>query len=546
MANWEWIDTQDAEWLDTQDVEWLDEQTTLAPTTTLTTAAPTTTATTPGPTTVAPTTLPPTTLAPTTIAPTTIAPTTLPPTTLPPTTLPPTTLAPTTLAPTTIAPTTLPPTTPAPTTLPPTTVVPPTTLAPTTMLTTLAPTTTATTAPPTTPVPTTLPPTTPWPGWDVSADPIEVTVSSYNILSHFPHAPIDHEKDQTWTQSTIEVVISIEGANPDRLFDDGLIEVSIDIPEAYFVTGTVIGTQNFIPFTVEIVGEPVFQAQGFPWVKWSKIGYLDFTIDESNVAGKMPMPWKGTVYGIKKLNNSNIVYGENGVSLMTPSGINYGLTNLRPIGIKGKGAFTGTELAHWFIDIEGVMWKLSSSGLERLDYSEFLSSMDDPSMMYDWRNGLIYISNTYKGYVYSTRDESLGGGSANITGLDSQDGTLYVVGCGYIDPSAFQICTDIFDMGTRKTKDIKNIEIGADLTSDIWATVDFRMSKADAFQTIPWVKVNPDGIAYTPCHGLEFRFRFTMLAYEQFEVDYVKIRGQINDWSTLDDPTPYYSRLRGV
>jgi hypothetical protein len=278
------------------------------------------------------------------------------------------------------------------------------------------------------------------------------------------------------------------------------------------------------------------------WVKWSEIGFLDFTITQTNVAGERPLDWSGTVYDLIKLDKLIVAYGSNGVSLLSPLEKIWGLKTISKIGSKCKGAAVGTDDEHYFVDRKDRLCKLSGQGLEILDYSEYLSAMTNPKLSLDIEYGVLYICDGTYGFVYSTRDKSFGSGPVNVTGIGTKDGTLYVIAPEEIEIPKFEICTDVYDLGTRRTKTIQNIEVGTDLTENLEAMVECRLDNKnnpgtvsiDNFRKTPWQLVNPNGIAYTPCHGIEFRFRFRSLIYEYFELDYLKINGVVHGAGYLD------------
>jgi hypothetical protein len=397
-------------------------------------------------------------------------------------------------------------TTVPPTTAPPTTVAP-TTVSPTTFLTTPPPTT----APPTTVAPTTVAPTTATPPDHLvivvptvlRADPLEVEVTLHGSIF-----------TQSFAVSPLEVTVTLHGS---------------------IVEGIMIYVD---PLEVEVTlygGDAVLGDYGDHRAKWSKVGYLDFTIDESNVAGERPMDWKGQIYDIRNLANKNpVYYGQNGVTLLKPSGVHMGMETIYRLGVKNKGATAGDERFHFFIDVLNQLWMLSTEGLVRLDYSEFISQMTTPIMSYDKEQELLYICDGTYGYIYGVRSKSFGEGPVNVTGIDSQGGTLYVTADDVIDTPKFEICTDIYDFGTRKFKTIQSIEVGSDLTEHLHASADYRVSYNDDFRQIPWFLVNPNGRAHPKCYGVEFRFRLRSFIYEYFEIDYLKVRGHIHGYSYLD------------
>lgn len=368
---------------------------------------------------------------------------------------------------------------------------------------------------------------------DITADPAIITLSLYSTRSQFPPLPRDPTKDLTLDCQVLdnlpEVLVTALGdwLNINILADPIEITVTLEgrFPEGFTITSDpVIVTVS--PQEATILLEAIKKN----WIKWSGVGSLDFTIGQDNVAGERPLDWKGWIYEIKKLDNKLIVYGENGVSILTPHDKFYGLTTIRSVGIYSSRAVAGTDQVHFFIDKLGQLYRFEKE-LELLDYSEFFSTMNTLVMSYDMQNDLLYICDGIQGYIYSHRSRSLGAGPVNITGIGSQDGMLLVTSAGAITTPTFEICTDIYDLGTRKFKTIRSIEVGTDLTENMEASIDYRVSNKVVFSNIGWHPVTSDGVAYMTCYGLEFRFRLRVANYEYFELDYLKLNGLIHNYS---------------
>ena len=371
---------------------------------------------------------------------------------------------------------------------------------------------------------------------NITADPIEVTASLYAVLSKFPYADLNpvlnQEFDCQWSrdnQDVPEIFATLTG---------GWLNVSV-IANPIEVIATQQGSwiDNLFVTSAPIVvivsfkdADIVLETTRKNWIKWSDIGNLDFTINRSNVAGERPLDWRGWIYEVKKLGSAVIAYGENGISRLVPSDKYYGLDTISRIGLASSGAITGTDKVHYFIDLKGQLWELGES-LTLLDYSEFFYPMTDLIMSYDIENNLIYICDGTYGYIYSPLNKSLGSGPVNITGVGSCDGTFYITSPATIEIPAFEICSDIYDMGTRKFKTIKNIEVGTDLTELMEASIDYRVSNKVAFSNIGWHPVTLEGVSTMYCYGLEFRFKLRVQTYEYFEIDYLKINGIVHNYS---------------
>jgi len=317
----------------------------------------------------------------------------------------------------------------------------------------------------------------------VLGEPITVTLTQIGLFKH-PAAPRDPALDQefdcrgqdrfgNWDQGIPVFTVSLEGTWLNKTIFADPITVSVS-QSGSWVTAILV-TADPITVTIGFVPVAVFspviilERAKTNWFKWSDIGSLDFTIDKTNVAGERPLDWKGWVYSIRKLGGKVVAYGENGVSVLTPAQKYYGLQTIYRVGLKGKGAVSGDDSVHYFVDNLGQLWRFSE-GLEKLDYSEYLSGMlENLVLSWDTANKLLYICDGSQGYIFSQDSGSLGAGPVNVTGIDSQGGILYVAAPATIATPTLELCTDIYDFGSRRGKNIYSLEFGTDLTETLKA-----------------------------------------------------------------------------
>lgn len=371
---------------------------------------------------------------------------------------------------------------------------------------------------------------------NVSADPIEVSTGFYAVRSYFPYDPtnpaLDLLFDCQWDSEDLDI-IELETSLVGNWLNISVVADPIEVigtPHGTLVGGVVIDAEA-LNVTVSFRSPDILlEVLKKNWFSWSDIGNLDFTIGRGNVAGERPLDWSGWIYGIKKLGKRVVAYGENGVSILKPADKYYGLETVSYVGLHSPRAMTGSDNTHYFIDLNGQMWELGER-LTLLDYSEFFLPLGNIVMSYDHKNGIIYICDGTTGYVYSLIEKSLGQGPANVTGVGTRDGTFYVTSPAAIEVPSFEICTDVYDMGTRKFKTIRSIEVGTDLIENMEASIDYRVSNKVAFSNIGWHPVTLEGISYMACRGLEFRFRLRVSNYEYFEIDYIKLNGFVHDYS---------------
>jgi len=279
------------------------------------------------------------------------------------------------------------------------------------------------------------------------------------------------------------------------------------------------------------------------FIQWSKIGTLDFTIDNSNIAGKRPMPWAGAVYQVIKIPTGAIVYGANGITAITPiqnersrydesipEAHTYSPQGIYDTGIKGKHSVVEAGPVQYCIDVNGYFCKVSTEGINIMDFSEYFSALTTNTVMsFDKVNNIIYICDGIIGFSYNIKSNSLGSGPTNITGIGYKNNDSYFMASNNITIPAFEITSDIFDFETTRSKTIHSVEIGTDVGNILSIAFDYRKTKSESFSTTPWAVVNPKGQAYLPCYGKEFRLKIRINTYELFNIDWIKIHGDIND-----------------
>ena len=363
----------------------------------------------------------------------------------------------------------------------------------------------------------------------INADPATAIAFAKGVLSHSPPAARDSSLDRTFNCNLTDVNDDVQYGEAYALAYGGLpFPIFTPTATAYALASATDLWGNAYDGACTAYalayGEILLEGIRKNWVKWSNIGSLDFTIDRSNVAGEMPLDWKGWVYAVKKHRGKAVAYGENGVSILTPAGNAYGLGTISKVGLKGKHAVAGDDSTHFFVDSAGQLWELGE-GLSLLDYSEYLSDMSsDIVLSWDEKNSLLYICDGTYGFAYSPKDRSLGSGPINVTGISYQGGTLYVGAPATITSIVPEICTDIYDFGTRKNKTTLSLEFGTNLSGKLQGALDYRSDIRDDFTQTEWYDVNESGILWVTCYGREFRIRARVKEWEYLELDYTTIK----------------------
>ena len=76
--------------------------------------------------------------------------------------------------------------------------------------------------------------------------------------------------------SALTVTLSQHGSFNSGVIANGLLTLTLSL----------LPSDTYIPFAEAVKAN---------WVKWSDIGYLDFTVGKDNVAGERPLDWNGFV-----------------------------------------------------------------------------------------------------------------------------------------------------------------------------------------------------------------------------------------------------------
>ena len=277
------------------------------------------------------------------------------------------------------------------------------------------------------------------------------------------------------------------------------------------------------------------------WVKWSKIGSLDFTQDQSNIAGEMPLYQCGKIYDLIQLDDFIIAYGSKSIIRLFNKETIWGQKRIYPKGSMGKNAqigniniLTGGTDTHWFIDSYGDFYEVNKKEILKIGYKEYFSKLTNPVLSIDNKNNLIYICDATYGFVYSIKDQSLCSCVDNITGIIYFNSVNYTCSSSTLNYPTVSFVTNIFDFETRKEKTIFNVELTTAGTEKMEIRIAYRNDKASSFAYTPWALVNPQGIVYLPCYGREFKICFRLENYENIKIDQMKINGVIHGFSHLD------------
>lgn len=273
------------------------------------------------------------------------------------------------------------------------------------------------------------------------------------------------------------------------------------------------------------------------WVGWSKIGEANFTLDRVNDAGFRPMDWSGYVYQVKKLDKTVIIYGSGGVTIAYPVDKpmpTFGFKDMLNVGIKNKTAVGGDYQVHFCIDVLGCLYKITSEGIVKLGYEEYLLPLINPVLTWDAAKRRLYISDLLTGYIFS--ESTLTGGYANLTGLYRIKESLIAISPNELITKPVEICTDILDFKRRGLKSIESMQFDAISDTVLFAAIDYRYRKNEEFKSTKWSQLNSEGVAHIRTAGVEFRIRLKGLDHGTFDLSYISIQLKFIDQRFTRDP----------
>ncbi len=268
---------------------------------------------------------------------------------------------------------------------------------------------------------------------------------------------------------------------------------------------------------------------------WSRIGSMDFTIDEENEAGYRRCPFGGEVYHVKRLGDNVIGYSSKGIVQFNPvnsPASTFGFKELHDVGLINKGAMNGNLREHVFVDNDYNIWKIGI-GVEginpkMLGYDRYMKRLagEDIIVSYDPAKGDFYIGNSEKAFLLSSN------GLTEITQRPSsvwrRDNETYAIPDTESTDEPY-ICSEIFDMEYKGQKTISTIETDASQVEGAEAGIDY-INDLNTWYNEIYKPINNQGIATNTVSGNMFRFRLRFSEiYDDMRISYIKARYKMTD-----------------
>lgn len=299
---------------------------------------------------------------------------------------------------------------------------------------------------------------------------------------------------------------------------------------------------------------------GENYVMWSSIGGGDFPLWLFNTAdytydlgmqeayliekirlnefGWMPLPCQGTVRCLLPLGGHVIAYADDCVVALTPvpgSGdvpSTYSPRRIAPVGIASRGAATGDDNGHVFVDSSGAVWRITPDlQTVRLGYEEYTFDLlgGDIVLAKDPAFGDVYLSGEASAFVLTE------------TGMAEHKNrlcSLHFVGGGLVGlvdevdldtKDEIRVVTAETDLSTGGIKTITWIHLHMRSVYDVRVAVDYRYARSDEYVRSEFVPVNDEGVARIDVAGVDFRIVVKATNISDLIIDSIDVRWQASD-----------------
>ncbi len=242
---------------------------------------------------------------------------------------------------------------------------------------------------------------------------------------------------------------------------------------------------------------------------------------EKNQSGFLVMDWQGPVVNTRPLENHVMVYGEDGISAVTPHtdrglaistfGLQEGLLG---VGIAHRMAVGGNLQQQLFLDNTGSLWHVQNGPvpeLAKLGFREYLRPLVDEgiSITYDEAEKDFYISSDVGENFVLDRDGKLSVHNQRVYSAVNLQGGFVGVTAAVSSDTAFTITSNLTDFGYRGLKTVGFVQIDYEDISDLRLTVEYRVDQSTTWLTTPAIPGSEDGVFYVGIAAADFRFILT-------------------------------------
>lgn len=265
-------------------------------------------------------------------------------------------------------------------------------------------------------------------------------------------------------------------------------------------------------------------------VIWSKIGSLDFLLDQMNLSGYHHMPIKGEVLCVKPLGKGVVVYGSTYIMLMFPAEQSFGFHKLGSYGLCGRDAVAGDLRHHVFVDLSGRLRMIDSEfNVKDLGYQEFFYPLlgEDIIASFNPVTGEFNFCTEDMNYILTDKG-ALASHLQCITSIGITDQGVICMAENLSDTSGY-FTTDSIDFHQRGQKTIQAATFALESDQSCQAAIDWRNNHKNSYQRSPLKPVNQEGVAHLPVAGSDLRVHFYTPDYTNTFVDTMTVKYKVTD-----------------
>lgn len=255
------------------------------------------------------------------------------------------------------------------------------------------------------------------------------------------------------------------------------------------------------------------------------------------------IPWKGSIYGVRAIGNNVMVYGSDGVGIMTrvPSGEGsmpgYVIKQLHEVGLLGPSSHAGDEFQQIFIDGRGDIFRVNAEGqISKAGYRKYIHpttgnlQCEEISISYDPREGDYYISDESNCFVLTPT------GLAKARHLVRTIIPDHIGLYGSVPSSggaAAYFVTHPINMKSRQIKLIGNMSLEYRDCTSVTMQVKTRYGASGEYTNNSDVAINLEGEVFAALQGSDFKFQVDMTPSTDITddptVDELRVRWKATD-----------------
>lgn len=257
----------------------------------------------------------------------------------------------------------------------------------------------------------------------------------------------------------------------------------------------------------------------------------------SGSLGMVPLETASGILCLKELSGALIAYTGDSIFSLSPGPKGLRSRKIANFGIAGRGAVAGPPSYHICLSTDGVFYRLTPEGIQRLGYEEFTGSVTAASVSstYDPGEDEVRFSDGTYPFLFNAHGEMtepiihatsiLRGSAGAISPFSGTAGT-------------FSFSTNPTDLGVRGWKRIQWIEVQSYGASSVTVRLEYRTDNTSAFTSSDWVTLSSDGRCFIgiACNEFKVTIRGTLAAAGVLEK--IVVRYQYADSRTVRGPRP--------